>query len=119
MSTTRNDVEIARPRPAAGGGLNWRKPVILALLRAKGSAVPGELALLTRIERDPTAIRALHEERLAALLEHAWRNTDYYREVLEAAGAVVNGRVRLERFDRIPLLTKEIIRREGERLRAR
>jgi phenylacetate-CoA ligase len=99
--------------------MNWRKPVILTLLEATGSAVPRELALLRRIERKSTTeIRAIQEERLTRLLCHAWRHTDYYRHVLSAAGVVVDGTVHLERFERIPILTKDIIRRDGERLRA-
>ena len=99
--------------------MNWRKPAILSLLRVSGSSVPGELALINDIERAPDRIANLQQRRLSALLRHAWEQVPYYRDVLEACGAVRVGRVNLDRFTDIPFLTKEIIRAEGDRLRAK
>lgn len=99
--------------------MNWRKPVLLSLLRASGSDVPRELALITEIERSPERIAEVQRRRLEALLRHAWEQVPYYREVLESCGVVREGRVKLERFTEIPFLTKDIIRAEGDRLRAR
>jgi phenylacetate-CoA ligase len=99
--------------------VNWRKPVILSLLRASGSGVPRELALIGEIERSPERIAEVQRGRLEALLRHAWERVPYYREVLESCGAVRPGRVDLDRFTEIPFLTKDIIRAEGDRLRAR
>ena len=43
---------------------------------------------------------------------------DYYREVLTECGVVRDGHVDLGRFEQIPFLTKELVQREGDRLRA-
>jgi len=99
--------------------LNWRKPVIFGVLRATGSPIPSELRLLRSIERkSPEDIRELQRHRLAMLLRHAWEHTAYYRDVLSECGVVQNGKVDLDRFGNMPFLTKDIIRRQGTRLRA-
>lgn len=100
--------------------MNWRKPLLFAALRLKRSRIPAELRLLRDLEfRQPEEIHALQLRRLSELLLHAWRQTDYYREVLGDCGVVRDGQVHLEHFDKIPFLTKQIIRSEGTRLKAR
>ena len=98
---------------------NWRGPLIRAALRVLHPETLRELELIRGIEFSPEKILAVQRERLEALLRHAWTETDYYREVLEECGAVRNGRVNLERFTDIPFLSKNIIREQGERLRAK
>ena len=56
---------------------------------------------------------------LERLLVHAWENVPYYRDVLEECGVVVHGSVDLRNFANIPVLTKAIIREQGERLYSR
>src|ERR1022692_3460648 len=100
--------------------MNWRRPLLLTALRAQNPAVLRELDLIHSIEKAaPATIRAVQEDRLARLLHHAWSETDYYHEVLETSGAVSNGRVNLERFEDIPFLTKDILRSQAQRLRAK
>jgi phenylacetate-CoA ligase len=99
--------------------MNLRKPVILSLLRASGSGVPAELALIAEIEHSPERIAEIQRTRLSELLRHAWAQVPYYHDVLESCGAVRDGRVDLDRFTDIPYLTKEVIRAEGDRLRAK
>ncbi len=98
---------------------NWRKPILFLLMRSVGSLIPHELKLLRSIEYEPKTIRDLQQRRLVKLLQHAWENTEYYREVLSNVGVVINGKVNLDRFSNIPLLTKSIMRSNGERLRAK
>lgn len=99
--------------------MNLRKPAILTLLQVSGSGVPGELALIGQIERSPERIAEVQRARLAELLRHAWAQVPYYRDTLESCGAVREGRVDLDRFTDIPFLTKDVIRAEGDRLRAK
>ncbi len=76
--------------------------------------------MIRSIEKtSPDVILGVQRERLQRLLHHAWSETDYYREVLEACGAVKGGRVNLDRFEDIPFLTKEIMRTQASRLRAK
>ena len=100
-------------------GINWRAPIVRAAFRLQNPEILRELDLIHSIERSPQKLRAIHEERLAKLLHHAWSQTEYYHEVLEHCGVLRNGRVNLDRFTDIPFLTKDIIRTQGDRLRAK
>ncbi len=100
--------------------LNWRKPVVWGLLKAKGSPTPKELKFVRSIERkSPEEIREIQRRRLSELLLHAWEHTEYYRDVLDACGVVRNAKVDLDRFEEIPILTKDTIRSEGPKLKAK
>jgi phenylacetate-CoA ligase len=100
--------------------MNWRRPIIFGLLRARGSPIVDELRLIRSLEsQSPAKIQAVQDHRLAMLLRHAWENTEYYRSVLSACGVVQGGKVDLGRFEDIPFLTKDVIRRQGTRLKAR
>lgn len=82
--------------------------------------VLGEISLIESLERtSPDRVRDFQQQRLERLLHHAWRHRDYYHDVLESCGAVRGGNVNLDRFEDIPFLTKDIIRTQFERLRAR
>jgi phenylacetate-CoA ligase len=101
---------------------NWRRPLLSLALRAFHPVTARELAFLRRLDRAPAAeLRRVHEERLTALLRHAYAQTDYYREVLGDLGVVRgDGReVDLGSFGLIPILTKDIIRAQSPRLRAK
>lgn len=99
---------------------NWRKPLVHLLLVASRSSVPRELRFARSVERSsPAEVRDIQRHLLRRLLLHAWRETDYYREVLSDCRAVRNGKVDLERFDEIPVLTKDLLQSEGSRLKAR
>ena len=88
-------------------------------LRLGSPTTADELALLRAIQFDRAALQRLHEQRLTALLGHAWSTTEYYREVLSACGAVRNGVVDLARFEDIPFLTRDIVREQFGRLTSR
>src|SRR6266702_4096109 len=98
---------------------NWRGAIIRAAFRLQNPEVLRELEVIQSVERSPAKLQAIHESRLERLLHHAWSHTDYYREVLEACGAVRSGKVSLDRFEDIPFLTKDIIRSQGARLLAK
>ena len=60
-------------------------------------------------------------EQLNRLLTHAYEKVPYYHKLLSDLNLVQNNRVRLKRvsdLEKIPFLTKDIIRKEGERLYA-
>lgn len=99
--------------------INWRKMIIFTLFKATHNPVLQELEFLRSIEhRSASDIQDVQNERLINLLRHAWENTLYYKEVLSNCGVVVDGEVHLDRFDEIPILTKETILQQGDRLKA-
>ena len=58
-------------------------------------------------------------EKLENLLLHAYNNIPYYHKVLQYVEVVKNGRVLLENFEKIPILTKELIRNNFEDLKSK
>ncbi len=97
-----------------------RKAVIDAMFYLSGSGIPRNLKEIKRYEyASNQELRALTEEKLTKLLIHAYENVPYYHRILEQVGVVVEGTVRLENFGCVPLLTKEIIRKEGANLYAK
>jgi len=100
--------------------MNWRKPLIHLLLRLSGSGVPRCLRQIRDVEfYTAEQFETLQREKLTRLLLHAYNKVPYYHEILAAHGVVADGRVRLENFATLPLLTKDIIRAQGENLYAR
>ncbi len=60
------------------------------------------------------------DEKLKKLLMHAYNNVPYYTKVLKNAKVIdENNNVVLDNFDKIPILTKEILREEYENLKAK
>ncbi|MFA4960234.1 MAG: phenylacetate--CoA ligase family protein [Candidatus Pacearchaeota archaeon] len=59
------------------------------------------------------------EEKLKKLLTHAYNNVPYYHKVLAEVKVIEYGKVNLKNFDKIPILTKDIIRKEGSNLYSR
>lgn len=97
--------------------INWRKPIIFALLYISGSKIPQHLKEISEIEKfSEEEIKEYQRNKLKRILLYSWKNVPYYRKILTNAGVVVNGNVNLDNFNKIPFLTKDIIRREGKNL---
>ncbi|RKY07228.1 MAG: phenylacetate--CoA ligase family protein [Planctomycetota bacterium] len=97
--------------------MNWRKPLIYFLLYATGSKIPKYLEQIKKCEYlSAEQLEDLTNNKLEKLLLHAYNNVPYYHRTLSECGAILDGRVILENFQNIPILTKEIIRNEGEKL---
>jgi len=62
-------------------------------------------------------LHELQQQRLLAMLQHAYEHTSYYRKLFQQY-AVVDGRgqVRLERFSEIPFLEKDAVREHFQEL---
>lgn len=119
MATILDRLPPPNIQPVTAGGINWRAPVIRAAFRVQNPEILRELDLIHSIERSPSKLRTTQEERLEKLLHFAWSQTEYYHDVLGHCGVIQNGRVNLDRFVDIPFLTKDIIRAQGDRLRAK
>ena len=63
-------------------------------------------------------LEAFQRERLVRLLEHAAETVPYYSETLTEAEVVDEGDVQLNKFSDVPVLTKETLRGEEDRLRS-
>ncbi len=100
--------------------MNWRKPVILGLLKLTGSKTPETLEYIESIEsKSKEQIKAIQKEKLINLLLHAYKNVPYYNKVLYESGVVIDNKINLDIFSRIPILTKDIISENFEDLKSK
>ena len=96
---------------------NWRKTVLQVAAVVLGRRMFEHFEYLKKIEYErPETLARLQDEKLGGLLMHAYANVPYYHKILEDAAVIKNGKVYLENFQRIPVLTKDIIRSQGENL---
>ncbi len=88
-------------------------------LKKRGNALKCK-RLLERWQWKSASEVAVHQQRrLASLLRHAYQHVPYYRETLPGSGVIDrSGVVDLERFANIPLLDKNIIKAEYDRLKS-
>lgn len=97
--------------------MNWRKPIFNSIMRVNGYRVGEYLRFLKSIEYfSSEKLHQMQNEALCRLLLHASENVPYYNEILPAASVIKNGKVDLSNFANIPILTKDIIRKEGQRM---
>ncbi|MFC1851265.1 phenylacetate--CoA ligase family protein [candidate division CSSED10-310 bacterium] len=100
--------------------MNWRKPLICGLLSLSGSNILSHLKQIKTYEFSTRAvINNRRQEKLHQVLLHAYHHVPYYHRILSDNGVVVEGRVCLEKFSNLPILTKDIIRQEGSALYSR
>lgn len=99
--------------------MRWRAPLIRAFDRyVKRMHVHDKVPGFHHYFSLPQAERSLlQEQKLVRLLKHAAEHVPYYREVLFDVGvAGPNGTIDLSHFADIPILTKQIVRSQFERL---
>lgn len=97
--------------------MNWRKPILWAGCYLSGSNILRNLRELEKIEGfSNEEVDKYQKEKLNKILLYAAKKVPYYRRVLADSRVVVEGKVILENFNKIPILTKDIIRREGNNL---
>jgi phenylacetate-CoA ligase len=97
----------------------WRRTVIGALLRASGSGVPNFMREFANIEKmNPAQVEADQQIRLRLLLRHCYKHVPYYRRVFDEANLDTEHSTFFEDIAKLPILTKDIIRREGSAILA-
>lgn len=97
----------------------WRRTAIWAATRLVFRSAYDEERFIRSIEfSSQDEKQAAADRRLKQMLRHAADKCPYYARVLHEADVVDGDTVKLENFDQIPFLTKDIIRREGDALYA-
>jgi len=88
--------------------------------RVRGIPIGQRLAELEASQWWPKhRLDALKSERLSALVHHAYEHVPYYRRVMQERGLTARDIRDPSDLAKLPVLTKEIIRREGDAMRAR
>lgn len=95
-----------------------RNRLWLFKLGREGSARERFRKLAAAREWDAARLRADREERLKGLLRHCLRHVPYYRSLLSAAGWDGRGQPAADGLAALPLLTKDILKRQFESLRS-
>jgi len=93
------------------------KPILHTVYFLARNPTLKNLRYLQSIEhRSPQKLQRLQEEKLAQLLLHAYENVPYYHDILKEARVIDNNEALLENFEKVPVLTKQIIRQQGDKL---
>ncbi len=100
--------------------LNWRRPILQYYdAHITHNPIPGYVAFLDAAQTWPVAWRRQAQaEKLSQLLQHASRHVPYYRDLLDQTGVVHGDDVDLTRFSALPELTREILRKDFNRLKS-
>jgi len=85
------------------------------ILKIRGTSFDAEYLEIKSINSKDKLIQ-LQGKYLKSLLSHAYKNVPYYHRIFKETGVVNEGVVDLSKFDRIPILTKEIMRKHYKEL---
>ncbi len=97
--------------------MNWRKPIIKALLYLQNNKIIKILNEIRRIEFMPVDVLLRYQrKKLKVIIEHAYKNVPYYKCLFRNMDIINRNGIDWERFENIPILTKEIIRQQGNQL---
>lgn len=92
---------------------NLKGKLYKALLLRKGRVLQNVNEMRSAEFLDPQYVNDLQNKRLEQLLTHAYSHVPYWKSVLREYGVIQGERVHIEELNRVPLLTKEIIREQG------
>lgn len=99
--------------------LNWRGKLIPILSFLQGSKRFKYYSKILNYERlSELKIKQLQENKLKNLLIYSYRNVPYYKKILTDCKVIKNNKVYLSNFDKIPILTKDIIKNNFENIKS-
>lgn len=98
--------------------MNWRQATFHTALMLSGSKIPSCLKSIEQFaSMSGEQLAEMQRLKLLALTRHACRNSPYYMKIFRESGLVDdNGSVHLERWNDVPLLTKQTIREHFDEL---
>lgn len=100
--------------------MQWRNLSIRAGLWLAGHQTYQHIQTIQEWDScSPAELQGKQKQQLATVVAQAWKAIPYYRRILTDAGVVRDGHVNLDQFSTVPVLTKEIVRREFDQLHVR
>lgn len=87
-----------------------KKSIIKIISKRKGTNFDLEYSKINSLN-DKAKLSEFQEKHLKKLLLHAYKNVPYYHRIFDEIGLIIDGRVNLSKFNKIPILTKDIIRK--------
>lgn len=92
-----------------------KKLIIESLLHISKESYQKQYSELSKI-KSSTELNAFREDNLKKIIMHAYKNVPYYHEIFDQIKLIKGGKFDLSQFNDIPLLTKEIIRKNNYKL---
>jgi phenylacetate-CoA ligase len=97
--------------------INWRKPIIYILSFLQVSKrMKYYNQILQYAEMSEEELKDLQQEKLSKMLLHAYENVPYYTKILGEARVIKGTEINLDNFEKIPVLTKDILKKDFENL---
>lgn len=90
-----------------------KKYILNNISKIRGNSFDREYLEIKSI-KDKDKLLEYQGKHLKSLLLHAYKNVPYYHHIFEEVGVVSDDVVDLPKFDKIPILTKEIMRKYSE-----
>lgn len=99
--------------------MTWlRRCIIMAFFALRSDILKYKKQLKTFECSSRDVQKCINRQLLLELLTHASQQVPYYRDLFMRLGIFKDGIVDVDRFSEIPILTKDIIREQGERMYA-
>ena len=95
-----------------------REKLSPSLLKLYNPKIMHYLEMNRRLFDNQNELHNYQNTRLEQLLFHAYENTEYYHEIFDKIYLIREGKINWDRFADIPLLTKDIIRNNQDKLLA-
>ena len=86
-----------------------KKYIRALLFLIKGNSFKNEYQHINQIKNEKDLLE-FQNEHLTKIILHAYYNVPYYHRIFDSIGLVTNDIVRLEKFNKIPILTKDNLR---------
>lgn len=91
--------------------------LIKSLLKISGSKIIDNFHKIKQYEKlDYESLKKLQEEKLKKLLCHSYESVKYYKDLFESIDLFKDGKLHFDNFSKLPILTKDIIRKQGDAL---
>jgi phenylacetate-CoA ligase len=95
----------------------FKKWAVALLLKATGSDFEKQWNEIKQIHT-PNDLSITQETYIKALLSHAYHNVPYYSKIFKENNAITSNELKINEFNKIPLLTKTILRKQREAIAA-
>lgn len=99
--------------------VNWRQHIIQTGLKLTGETITGvEKEIHDIAQFSAEKRKEFQQDALQQLLNESYKKVPYYTNLFNELGIVENGVVDMAQFHKIPVLTKDILRKHGEQMHA-
>jgi phenylacetate-CoA ligase len=92
-----------------------KKIIRNTVTRLKGNSINKEYLEIKKI-KNKNDLQTFQETYLKKLLLHSYQSVPYYHDIFDRIGIITNNTVDLTKFNKIPILTKELLRKHQKEL---